>query len=321
MIRKPSRLVVVGGVVGRLTLNVDSLPTKGGEVLAWGMQLQAGGGFVALASATGLGLPAALAGRLGDGPIAQLIRAALDRRGVSLLLEGVTGEQGLSVCAVETDGDRTFISRPGVESTLSEEDLNRLTVRADDAVLVQGFDLLGRDAAEALSRWCLDPEGLGEAMLLFDPGPMVSDIPDAELDRILSRADVVVMDARELVLLTGAEDEDPTASARTLLESMRDEAMVMVRARGAGSWLVRRHALPRHFPCPVHDVIDTSVAGDAFTGAFVAEYARLGAVETAAWHATVAASMTTIPKGAARAASGPSRDELDAALAELAGQP
>lgn len=314
MIGQPARLVAVGSVVGQLTLVVESAPLRGGEIHARKRYLQAGGGFVALASASTLGLPAALGGRVGSGPISMLIRSALERHGITRLLPDIEGDQGFSVCVVEDDGEESYISAPGVETPLTASDLDRLGIRPDDAVLIRGADVVRPDMAAAIAQWCESPGGLGEAMLAFDTGPMVPEIPDDALDRLLSRADLVLVGSRDLRLITGVEDPQPPAAARVLLESMSADAVVVVRSWSSGSWLVRRGREPLSFTCHRTADVDPSVATEVFTGSLVAEYARLGDLEQAAWHATVAASITRFPTDPSRSVAGPDPSELAAAV-------
>lgn len=315
MMLQPSRVVAVGSVVGRLTLTVQHLPSKGSDVLAEGMRMQAGGGFVVLASAVNLGLPAALAGRVGDGPIAQLLRGGLERAGVDVLLDPVAGEQGFSVCVVEPDGDRTLVSRVGVEAALRGGDLEQVQVQRNDAIVVQGFDLVSGSGGEAISRWCAQ---LGQVLVAFDPGPLLADIPDPVLDRILGCTDVLLLGPRELSLLTGRDTDDPVRDAMSLLGSLAPSAVVLLRRRELGSWLVSGAGVRRFDPLDGGLTVDASIADDVYTAAFLAELARLGEVEVAAQHATVAASITTMPADPNRTATGPSRELLDEALVSLA---
>ncbi len=316
MMLRPGRVVAVGSVVGRLTLTVPHLPSKGSDVLAEGLRMQAGGGFVVLASAVNLGLPAALAGRVGDGPIAQLLRGALERAGVEVLVDDVVGEQGFSVCVVEPDGDRTFVSRVGVEASLLEDDLRQVRVQPDDAVVVQGFDLVSSGGGEVISRWCAQ---LGpDVLVTFDPGPLLADIPDPVLDRMLGCTDVLLLGPRELSLLTGRDTDEPVHDAMSLLGSLAPDAVVLLRQREVGSWLVNRTGACRFDPVDGGQTVDASIADDVYTAAFLAELARLGEVELAARHATVAASITTMPADPNRTATGPTRERLNEALASLA---
>lgn len=315
MIGRPRRLVLIGSVVADVILQVPQLPERGGDVLATGALVQAGGGFNVLAAAARLGLPCALVGHVGTGPMAQLVRGALREEGVRELLPPAEGEQGFCVGAVEPDGERTFLTSPGVESRLGADDLAVVALGADDAVYVSGYDLLYPGADAIVTRLGADArDGVGEALLLLDPGPLVAEIPDALMDGLLGRVDVLSLNAREARLLSGIEpaEGDTQAVGTALLGLLREESVVLLREGSAGATLFRRGRAPERVPgLPVADVVDTTGAGDTHSGAFLAELARGADLVEAVRVANVAAALSVRRPVSA---GGPTRPELDAAL-------
>ncbi|QNP55689.1 PfkB family carbohydrate kinase [Tessaracoccus defluvii] len=85
-----TRLVVIGSVIADQMMTVPSLPERGGDVLAGPVAVQPGGAFNILAAAARLGLPTALAGRLGSGPLGSMLAGALRGLGTELLLPSPT---------------------------------------------------------------------------------------------------------------------------------------------------------------------------------------------------------------------------------------
>ena len=73
MIGKPRRLVLVGSIVGDAMVRVPNIPDRGGDVMGTSARAQSGGGFVVMSAASRLGLPAAVAGRLGQGRFGVLV--------------------------------------------------------------------------------------------------------------------------------------------------------------------------------------------------------------------------------------------------------
>lgn len=201
MIGTPRRLVVAGSVIVDVVARIPHLPERGSDVVADDAAVRTGGGFNVLAAAARLGLPAALAGRLGTGSLAAVARAAVAAEGVVSLLPPAEGEQGFCVGMIEPDGERTFITVPGVESLLTADDLDGVPVAAGDVVYVSGYDLLYPTAGPALAAWLSGRAA--PCWLFFDPGPLVAEIPDAVLDAILPRVDVLGLTAREMALLSG----------------------------------------------------------------------------------------------------------------------
>lgn len=307
MTHVPHRLVLVGSVIVDILMSVPRLPDRGGDVLASGATTQVGGGFNVLAAARRLGLPAAFAGRVGDGPFGALVTAALAGEGIERLLPVAPGDTGFCVGLVEPDAERTFVTNAGVESTLSADDLARLEIRPDDAVYVSGYDLCYPVTGPAFAAWCQD---LGDPLLVLDPGPLVAEIPRSVLDPVLDRTDVLTLNEREARLLSGESDADEAAPA--LRDLLRPSAVLLVRQgpRGCAVYLPG-HPEPVHVSAPSVTAVDSTGAGDAHTGAFLAELGRTGSVLDAVRVANAAAAISVTRAGPATA---PTRDELQRLL-------
>ena len=74
--------------------------------------------------------------------------------GVELLLpRDPAGDSGTCIGLVEPDGERTFVTSPGVEQGLTDDDLASVGWRADDAVYLSGYDLVYPTTGPAVARW------------------------------------------------------------------------------------------------------------------------------------------------------------------------
>lgn len=313
MIYAPRRLVLVGSVIADVMLRVPHLPRRGGDVMASAQLAQAGGGFNIMMSAHRLGLPAALAGRLGTGPIASLIRARFEREELEILVPPVEGDQGFTTGMIEPDGERTFVTCPGVESGLTRAELDAVEIRPDDVVVLSGYDLLYPVSGPDIVAWVQAQSP--ELMVVFDPGPLVADIPDTLLDVIISRADVIGLTGTEASLIAGVPDGPLNSQVRDqVFDALGCRSVILMRDGEAGVRLVRYQQETVRFPALPVEVVDTTGAGDTHTGAFLAELARGLDIEAAARSATIAASLSVQH---AVSASAPTREESDAALARL----
>jgi sugar/nucleoside kinase (ribokinase family) len=291
----PHRLVVIGSVIVDVLMSVPRLPDRGGDVLASRAAAQAGGGFNVLAAARRLGLPTALAGRVGD---------ALAAEGIERLMPPAHGDTGFCVGLVEPDSERTFVTSPGVESELTVADLDGVEVRAGDALYLSGYDLCYPVTGPAVAAWCID---LTDSLLVLDPGPLAAQIPPRVLDPILDRTDVLTLNEREACLLGCLPEVDE--ASRALRDRLNPSAVLVVRRGARGCTLhLPGQAEPRHVPAPTVTAVDSTGAGDAHTGAFLAELHRTGSTVEAARIANAAAALAVTRAGSATA---PERDELD----------
>jgi sugar/nucleoside kinase (ribokinase family) len=149
-----SRLLHLGNVVVDLVLNIPALPERGADVLAAGYQASPGGGFNVLAAAARQGLPAAYAGAHGRGPFGDLARAALAAEGIEVLLPARPGQDtGVVIVIVDDGGERTFLTAPGAEATLTATDLAAVRPAPADIIYLSGYSLLHPANRAALLSW------------------------------------------------------------------------------------------------------------------------------------------------------------------------
>ena len=176
---------------------------------------------------------------------------------------------------------------------------------------MSGYGLVAPESGAILGAWAA---GLPAEVLLFvDPGPLIADIPDAVLGPVLSRCDWWSCNQREAALLTGASD--PVEAARRLA-GRTGRAGVIVRSGRSGCVLALRAPGPdvslSLVPAPAVVAVDTTGAGDAHAGVFLAGLAAGLPPGAAASRANAAAALVVTRPGPAVA---PSRAELDAFLA------
>jgi sugar/nucleoside kinase (ribokinase family) len=305
-----NRLLFAGEAIVDLLMWVPALPERGGDMLAESSSVEVGGGFNIMAAAVRQGLPVLYAGGHGTGPWGDKVRAALAAEDISLLRAADPDvDTGFDVALVEADGERTFITHLGAESLREPGAWDLVQARPDDAVYVSGYGLVPPASGPILGAWAA---ALPPGVLLFtDPGPLVADIPAAVLDPVLARCDWWSCNQREAALLTGTSD--PAEAARRLLRRT-SRADVIVRSGPQGCVLaLRENGLSlRHLAAPAVTAADTTGAGDAHSGVFLAALAAGLAADQAARRANAAAALTVTRSGAAVS---PTRDALDQFLA------
>lgn len=301
-----TRLWHLGNVVVDLVLDVPALPERGGDVLATRSERTPGGGFNVMAAAARQGLPVAYAGAHGTGPFGDRARAALHTEGIDVLLAPrPQPDTGFVVCLVDAEGERTFVTSPGAEATLTPADLAELRPSAGDLVYVTGYSLLYDSNRTALLDLLprLDPA----VTLVTDPGPLVHEIPAEAVELLLARSDWWSCNAREAALMTGVDE--PTEAAR-VLQSRLGRGSVLVRTGPEGCLL---HHGERLIAVPGFsvDAVDLNGAGDAHTGVFMAALARGVDPVAAAHRANAGAALAVTASGPATA---PDAARLDAFL-------
>jgi sugar/nucleoside kinase (ribokinase family) len=311
MLTRPKRLLSLGSVLVDIRVEVPYLPERSGDVLASSATSMTGGGFNILAAAARNGLSAAFAGQHGTGPNGDRIRTDLAREGIEALLPpNPEGDNGFCLVMVEPDGERTFVTSPGIEAHAKKRVLADVSLQDRDAIFVSGYDLSYPELGSAIAAWV--PRLPPDAILVLDPGPLVAGIPDAVLGAVLPRVDILTMNHREATLLVMSDDL--SRIFELTLPRLRPGALLIVRQGRAGCTLGGRPMADKRvaLPAPTVRMVDATGAGDAHTGVFIAGLASGLDPISAAARANAAAALAVTRLGSATA---PTAGELDAFLA------
>ncbi len=289
------RLVHVGNVLVDVVATVDALPAAGADVLARTMVATVGGGFNLMVAAARQGLPVGYAGAHGTGSFGDLARAALAAAGIRVLLPPRPTDTGVVVVIVDADGERTMISSPAAVANPTTAELAGVRPAAGDAVSLTGYALLEPAGRDGLLAWAcgLRPE----VMVVLDPGPLAPAAEPAALAALLPRVDWCTASARESAEITGAAD--PMRAVARLARLTRRGALV--RTGAGGCLLVEAGVAPLSLPAVPVTAVDTTGAGDAHTGAFIAALMSGQSPANAARTANAAAAYAVTLPGPATA--------------------
>src|SRR5260221_1191706 len=163
------------------------------------------------------------------------MRGDLEGEGISILLpQSPDGDSGFCIVMVEADGERTFITSPGVESQVGTRKLSGIDLGPSDAVFVSGYDLGYPALGSEIARWSgrLAPD----VLLIVDPGPLVADIPSDILDAALSRTSILTLNRPEPMQFAGTDNVEGTAPE--VLPRIPTDALLILREEPACSVLL-----------------------------------------------------------------------------------
>ncbi|MGH9106433.1 MAG: ribokinase [Acidimicrobiales bacterium] len=260
-------VLVVGAYNAALTISGGRIPRPGETVLAaravWEPGGKAANQAVAIAR---FGVACALVCRVGDDELGRQAVEVLASEG--LPTEGLlvsTGRTGLAVVCVDSSGENSISVVQGVNAELSVDDVDRVLASlrlAAPVGYVVGQLECGAELALALARYTR-ARGL---RFVLNPAPALRLDP-----RVYDAVDLLTPNEHELATLTRdaglPEDASEEVRARALLALGVGEVVVTLGAAGA-LWVSRERAV--RVRAPHVEAVDTTGAGDAFTGALVA---------------------------------------------------
>ncbi len=299
-----------------MSLRVPQLPQPGGDVLASAPVLAAGGGFNLIYAAARQGAAVVYGGRHGTGPHGHLVRQALGDLGVPALLPASRdGDTGLSITFVDAQAERSFVTAPGVEASLTAGDLKSISFQPGDFLALSGYDLAYEGSVRALTSWVSSLPG--DVPVLLDPGPLLLEIPPAAWQQVVPRLAVLTLNDREARLITGGRAGQDAAQRHAELRqrhSLRRDTLLVIRNGASGCTFDGGpdHASVTAVPALPVTAVDSTGAGDTHTGVFLAERLAGQPIGEALYRANVAAAISVTRRGPA---SAPGGQEISDAIA------
>ncbi|MCP4083728.1 MAG: ribokinase [Actinomycetia bacterium] len=312
-------VVAVGAVNVDFVVTAHHLPTAGETVTGTQFAVHGGGkGANQAVAAARAGAATAFVGAVGTDDLASGASQLLADEGIDISdLAVVTGETtGVALITVDRHGANQISVGPGANGPVGDPivaaALDRVAVRDAGVVLctLEFGDEVTEAAAALAQRW--------GAQLIINPAPArpVS-------DGVLDAHPILTPNEIEVEQLAGASGVG--AAARELMA--RTGRPVVVTLGGAGALVIQgsaasptetRVAVPGAVVGPAA-VIDTTGAGDTFTGALAAEVGRGAELVDAVRWAVVAAGLSVRAEGARGGM--PYQAAVDAALDEASKGP
>ena len=206
---------------------------------------------------------------------------------------------GISVILIDKDGRNMISVALGANLRLSREDIDRAKDVMEKSLLV-GFQL--ENKLDTVFYGIRSAHELG-TMTFLDPAPAAK-LPDDLYPCI----DIIKPNETEASILTGIGVKDvqsAESAGRWLLERGAGTAIITLGALGAV--LVTGNTV-KHFPAPRVEAIDSTGAGDIFSGSFMSALAEGIPVAEAIRFANAAAALSTTRLGVIE--SIPAREEV-----------
>lgn len=283
------KICVVGSLNMDYVMNVDICPKAGETVFSNGFVANPGGKGANQAYAIGkLGGCVSMIGAVGDDAAGSALIDNLKNVGASVEgIEKTSEPTGTASIIVEADGQNRIMVYKGANSLVDRKMIDRHIdlIRECDIVVMQleiPLDTVEYVASVAHS--------LGKKVIL-DPAPA----PKENIDGILKYVDIVKPNEIEVCELAGIS-ESPEKAARTL--SLADGAKVIVTLGDQGCMLAEKDRPEVFFEAAPTEVVDTTAAGDCFTGALAMALAADCEIPKAIKFASRAAAIAVSRHGA-----------------------
>jgi ribokinase len=276
--------------VGETILGGDFLMTPGGK-----------GANQALAAAK-LGADVYFVAKLGKDIFGEQSLANFAKTSIHTEYVIQTGKapSGVALITVDHAGENVIVVAQGANGKLSPEDVEKAhaTMTSSGAVVAQlEVPLETVECAARLAH-------RSDVPFILDPAPAQKLNPE-----LLERVDVLTPNETEAQILTGIEVTDENSACMAAKKLLTCGIKAVVLTMGAKGFLLCDSDIVEFIPAVRVDAIDTTAAGDAFTGALAVGLAQGKALRDAALLANHVAALSVMTMGAQ--SSMPSAEQVE----------
>lgn len=308
---EPNGVLVVGSITADVTAFSQRLPSPGETVLGDDFTLVLGGkGANQAVAAARAGAPTWMAACVGQDPFREIVLSGLRSHGVMLSeVRTVEGRTGVAHIRVDASGENDIVITPLANADLSTEMVDE-SIRATQGSV--GVLLLQLEVRAEVTCHAAKAGAAAGLTVVLDPAP-AQPLPED----VWRYVDIVTPNESEAQALTGLEVDGPDSAVPAgawFLERGVRHAVITLGSAGVVSVTAER---THHFPAFPVTPVDTTAAGDAFTGYLGAGIAAGMSVDLAIQRGTAAGALATTRPGASP--SLPDGQAVDALITTLEG--
>jgi len=286
-----SGIIVIGSLNMDLVVTAPKVPVMGETILGSGFMTVPGGkGANQAVAAARLGGKVSIIGCLGDDIFGRDLKRNLESNGVDTsavnIINGVAS--GIAVIVVK-EGNNFIIVDPGANSCVTPHmiDLQDQLIQNSDIVMVQLEIPL-----EAVERAVNTAKRHGVKVLL-NPAPA------RELgDELLSKVDIFTPNEIECEIITGIPIKSVEDVGKAIEFLMAKGIPQVIVTMGGAGVVYNRGTEIVHKDVPAVKVVDTTAAGDSFSGAVAVALSQGRSIDAAVDFGNIVGTLTVTKKGA-----------------------
>lgn len=283
------KCLVIGATMLDIVANLDSLPVRGGDTYIKQQEMMLGGCAYNVASILKhFNIPNTLFAPIGSGMYASFIENKLKEEGYSSPIKSIDMDNGYSMCIVEADGERTFITLSGIECYFRKEWFDSLDINLYDKVYISGYELEG-EGGNVILDFLEDNKDLE---IYYAPGPRINYISEDRHKRLFKLSPIIHLNEKEIMEYT---KESGYKEATNTLRNLTNNTVILTLGDKGAYYSSREKE--GFIPSKASRVLDTIGAGDSHIGTIIACLSKDKNLESAIEQANKIAAKVVSVKG------------------------
>ncbi len=305
---KTNKIFVVGSANTDMVVMSKSLPVPGETIMGGQFFMNAGGkGANQAVAAARLGGAVTLIAKVGNDIFGKQTLESLHKENINTDFVFIDDQtpSGTALIMVNEHGENCIVVAPGANANLLPADILTIQNINEAEIILMQLEI-PMSTIEAVAKEAKN----NNQKVIINPAPA-----QALSDKLLNGLFLVTPNETEASLLTGIKVEDYNTAAQAAVVFLKQGVQNVIITMGKLGAYFQNADLNFKIPAPVVKAVDTTAAGDTFSGAIAVAINEKMNWENAIRFAIEAASISVTRKGAQ--SSVPYRQELEFGLVNI----
>ena len=285
------KICVIGSLNMDLVVNVDTMPKKGQTLIGSAFKEVPGGkGANQAVAMARLGGDIRMIGKVGKDSFGEtLINQLKDDKVKVDYIHREDCSSGVAMITVDKNAENSIVVAPGANFRVLEEDIDKCIDAIDESDIV----VLQLETPINTIKYALEKSKKLGKYTILNPAPAVK-----LEDNIIENVDLLTPNETELEILSGVKiesEDDIKKAAHVMIEKGVKQLIVTLGSKG--SLYIDKDNIKLRKPYKV-EAIDTTAAGDSYTGALAVALAKNKDIDEAMDFATKVGALAVTKEGA-----------------------
>ena len=268
------KICVIGSLNMDLVVNVDEMPKKGQTLIGSKFrEIPGGKGGNQAVAASRLGGDVRMIGKVGDDGFGQRLLNQLKADKVNTdYIQVEEGPSGVAVITVDKNAENSIVVSPGANFKLTESDIDKCI----DAIKESNVVVIQLETPIDTIKYALEKSKELGKFTILNPAPAVK-----LGDDIIKNVDLLTPNETELEILSGVSiesEEDIQKAANIMIQKGVKQLIVTLGSKGSLYLDKDKIEFKKSYKV---EAIDTTAAGDSYTGALSVAFSQGKSIDEA----------------------------------------